>query len=174
MSKHNTVFGCFKTVEGARVAIDRLVAEGIPQDRLGMLVSSDARKHLATLNTHTKAAEGAATGGLAGGALGALAAGLTTVAAVVAPGVGLLAAGPIVAMLAGAGAGAAAGGTIGALIGFTVPETEVERVSDIVRGDGVVVTVSTDDREHRETAKRVLDGAGALVVKSRDGDFAHL
>jgi hypothetical protein len=74
----------------------------------------------------TKAPEGAAagvtTGGVIGGTLGVLA-GIGVLAI---PGVGpFIAAGPIVAGLAGLGVGGAVGGLVGALVGMGIPEGKV-------------------------------------------------
>lgn len=174
MNRAHHVLGSFKTIQGARLAADRLVEEGVPEDRLGLLISPEAREHLAIARTHSKAGDGAATGGITGGALGALVMGVTTVAAVAAPGVGILAAGPIVAMLTGAGLGAVAGGTVGGLIGLGLPETELVRVSDVITNKGVVVTVTSDDKKVLHTAERVLDEMGALTVRSGEGQVAHI
>jgi len=62
------------------------------------------------LTMATKAPEGAATGATVGGALGAIAAGLVVLGVIAIPGLAIVAAGPVVATLAGLGAGAAAGG----------------------------------------------------------------
>ncbi|HEY7334580.1 MAG TPA: hypothetical protein VH639_06825 [Bryobacteraceae bacterium] len=53
---------------------------------------------------------------------------LAGIGAIAIPGVGpLIAAGPIMALLAGAGAGGAVGTLIGALVGMGIPEYEAER-----------------------------------------------
>jgi hypothetical protein len=70
----------------------------------------------------SKAAEGAGIGGAIGGAVGAILAAFTSTAAIAIPGVGLIAAGPIAAGLAGAGAGGLAGTIVGALVGAGIPE----------------------------------------------------
>lgn len=168
------VFGAFKTIQGADVAADRLIGEGVPRESVGILMTDQARDQLATVKKHTKAAEGAATGGIAGGVLGGIVAGLTTVAAVAMPGVGLLAAGPIVAALAGAGVGAAAGGTVGGLVGLGMSEHEVKYYGDILKSEGVLVTVTTTDKATRDLAKKILNEAGAVSIKSDKGATAHL
>ena len=38
MTRPHHVLGSFKTIQGARLAADRLVEEGVPQDRLGVLI----------------------------------------------------------------------------------------------------------------------------------------
>jgi hypothetical protein len=59
-----------------------------------------------------------------GGALGLLAG----IGALAIPGVGpLIAAGPIMAALAGLGVGGAVGGLVGALVGMGIPEYEAKR-----------------------------------------------
>ena len=68
------------------------------------------------------AAAGAAGGALLGGALGWMGIGALAI-----PGRGpFIAAGPIMAALAGAAGGAAAGGLTGALIGMGIPEYEAK------------------------------------------------
>ena len=66
-------------------------------------------------------------------------------AALAIPGIGpLLAAGPIVATLAGVGAGGAAGGIIGALVGMGIPEYEAKRYEGHVKNGGVLMSVHCD------------------------------
>ena len=58
------------------------------------------------------------------------------------PGLGpLLAAGPIVAGLAGLGAGGAVGGFIGALAGMGIPEYEARRYEGRVKDGGILLSV---------------------------------
>jgi len=67
---------------------------------------------------NTKAPEGIATGAGTGAAVGGVLGWLVGIGALAIPGIGpLVAAGPIVAALAGAGAGGATGGLVGGLIG---------------------------------------------------------
>src|SRR2546421_1390697 len=66
---------------------------------------------------HTKAPEGAATGGVAGGVIGGTLGVLAGIGALAIPGLGpFVAAGPIVALLSGAGVGGALGVLTGTLI----------------------------------------------------------
>ena len=168
------VVGAFKTVQGAQLAADRLINEGIPREAVGVVMSDKARQRLATVETHTKGAEGVATGGVTGGVLGGIVAGLTTVAAVALPGVGVLAAGPIVSILAGAGAGAAAGGALGGLVGLGMSEHEVKYYGDVLKSEGVLVTVTTADKQMQKHSRKVLDDAGAIAVQTTKGAMAQL
>lgn len=116
---------------------------------------------------NTKAPEGtatgAATGGVIGGTLGLLAGiGMLTI-----PGIGpLIAAGPIVATLAGVGAGGAVGGIVGALVGMGIPEYEAKRYEGAVKGGGTLLSVHCDTSEQISLAKQALRDTGARDISS--------
>ena len=76
------------------------------------------------------------------------------------PGVGpIIAAGPIVAALAGAGVGAATGGILGALSDMGVPGHEAKYYHEAVRHGGTLIIVPTE-AEH--IAQDILDRHGAV------------
>ena len=173
--KEMHVLGGFKTWQGANVAVQRLVDDGrILRSNIGVLMAEQARENLGLLEKHTRAAEGATIGGITGGVLGGIAIGLTAVAAVSIPGLGLFAAGPIVAALAGFGAGAAAGGALGGLVGLGLTEYEVKAYQELLKANGVVVTVSTFDKEIRKRCEEILRNAGALNVETESGQMINL
>jgi hypothetical protein len=115
---------------------------------------------------NTKAPEGAAAGAGTGAAIGGVLGWLVGIGALAIPGVGpLVAAGPIVAALAGAGAAGATGGLIGA--GF--PEVEAKRYAGRIREGGYLVSVHCDDREWARRAKEILENTGGQdVVRSAE------
>lgn len=77
------------------------------------------------------------------------------------PGVGpLIAAGPIVAALAGVGVGGAVGGIAGALIGMGIPEYEAKRYEGRVKDGGILLSVHCDDRNWTAKAKQILERTG--------------
>ena len=152
------VTGLFKTRSSAESAIEDLVAHGWSRDDMSLLMSDATQGREFGLAMATKAPEGAATGGTIGGVIGAIAAGLVATGVVAVPGLGLVAAGPIVAVLAGLGAGAAAGGVTGALIGLGVPEHEARFYNEQIEHGGILVGVYTHD-------DRVEEAAGAEKVK---------
>jgi hypothetical protein len=126
-----------------------LIAAGFVPSDISVLMSETTRgKHFSgenfAIEGNTKAAEGAATGGVIGGTIGAIAAGLVAVGALAIPGVGLLAAGPLVAALAGAGAGAAVGGLTGGLIGLGFPEHEAKLYSERIAKGAILVGVRAE------------------------------
>jgi hypothetical protein len=100
---------------------------------------------------------------LVGGALGVLAG----IGALAIPGIGpLIAAGPIVAGLAGLGVGGAVGGLVGALVGMGIPEYEAKLYEGRVRNGGVLLAVHCDDVPGVTRAKDLMKGSGAEDVAS--------
>jgi hypothetical protein len=160
MSKN--VIGVFRTRDGVNNAVNALLAAGFAQAEISVLMTDNSRGEHFAIEEKTRAAEGAATGGVTGGVLGAIVAGLTAVAALSIPGLGILASGPIIAALAGGGAGAAAGGLIGGLVGLGIKEHEAKLFEDEVRRGGMLVGVHVSDHDRAEVARRVFRDTGAL------------
>ena len=111
----------------------------------------------------SNAAAGAVTGGVVGGAAG-LAASLMGLAI---PGIGpIIAAGPIVSLLTGAGVGAVAGGLIGGLTDMGVSRPDAEYYAEAVRRGGALVTVRADDAR-AERAAEIMRSHGAIDIERR-------
>src|SRR5262249_13583351 len=103
------------------------------------------------------------TGAIIGGALGWLAG----IGALAIPGLGpFVAAGPIMAALAGVGAGGAIGGIAGALIGMGIPEYEAKRYEGRVKDGGLLLSVHCDDSKWTKRAKPILEHTGADDISS--------
>ena len=101
-----------------------------------------------------------------GGTLGLLAG----IGALAIPGVGpFIAAGPIVASLAGLGVGGAVGGLIGALVGMGIPEYEAKRYEGRVKNGGVLLSVHCDRSDEISRAKDLLKQTGAEDISSAGG-----
>jgi uncharacterized membrane protein len=83
---------------------------------------------------------------------------------IVVPGLALVAAGPVVATLAGLGAGAAAGGLTGALIGVGIPEHEAKFYNEAIEQGGILLGVYAHD-DRAAQARRLLEASGAEKVK---------
>jgi hypothetical protein len=118
---------------------------------------------------HTKAPEGAAEGAGAGIVIGGALGWLVGIGALAIPGIGpFIAAGPIVAALAGAGAGAGSivGGIAGALIGMGVPEYEAKRYEGLINKGGILLSVHSDSSEETKRAKDILERTGAQHISS--------
>lgn len=155
------VLAVFKEQLTADSAISRLVESGVAQSDISVLMGEGYRGKHFGVEGGTKAAEGVATGGVAGGVIGAIIAGVAATGAIAATGgAGLLAAGPIVAALTGAGAGAAAGGVVGGLVGLGIPEHKAKIYKDIIDNDGGLLLGVETSNDNRGTVKDILKSAG--------------
>ena len=89
------------------------------------------------------------------------------VGALAIPGIGpLIAAGPILAALAGAGVGSAVGGITGGLVGMGIPEYEAKRYEGCISKGGTLISVHTTNSDQRDRAEKILVAAGAEDVSS--------
>jgi hypothetical protein len=150
----------------ASLAADRLVANGISQAQISMVVSEGSRSQYLGVAAGNKGAEGAATGATVGGVLGAVAAGLLATGTVVATGgAGLFIAGPVVAALAGAGAGGATGGVLGGLIGLGVPDNHVKSYEKAVEGAGLLLGVEVNDT-NKAKVHEILKATGGKSIST--------
>jgi hypothetical protein len=121
----------------------------------------------------TKAPEGTAAGVSIGAVVGGTVGLLAGIGALAIPGVGpLIAAGPIMAALAGIGAGGAVGGLVGALVGMGIPEYEAKRYEGRVKDGGILVSVHCDTSEEITKAKDLLKATGADDIAS-SGESSH-
>jgi hypothetical protein len=154
------VTGIFQSRESAELASEELIRSGFAPEDISLLVSETTHGREFAVKQATKAPEGAATGAAVGGVLGAVAAGLAAVATISVPPLGFLAAGPLVAALAGLGAGGAAGGLIGALTGLGIPENEAKFYHGELSKGGILLGVYAH-QDRIKLAKEILDNAGA-------------
>jgi hypothetical protein len=119
----------------------------------------------------THVGEGATTGATIGAIAGGTAGLLASLGTIAIPGIGpVLAAGPIVAMITGAGVGAAAGGLIGGLVGLGVPEEEAHAYAEGVRRGGALVTARVTEKDVQR-AVDILEGHDAVDVKERQASW---
>ncbi len=166
-NKNVAVFGIYKTVSIAESAVDHLINRGFSNSAISVLLPDDESTRAFAHEKNTKAPEGtttgAATGGVIGGTLGLLAG----IGALAIPGVGpLIAAGPIVAALAGVGVGGTVGGVVGALVGLGIPEYEAKRYEGAVKNGGILLSVHCDTSEQIDVAKDSLKETGAQDIAS--------
>jgi len=166
-SKNTAVFGIYATPATAEAAVDHLLAHGFTNAAISVLLPDDESTRAFAHEKSTKAPEGttagATTGGVVGGTLGLLAG----IGALAIPGVGpLIAAGPIMATLAGVGVGGAVGGLVGALVGMGIPEYEAKRYEGAVKGGGTLLSVHCDTSEQIDLAKDALKETGATDISS--------
>lgn len=175
--KNTAVFGIYPNRQEAEDALANLRSAGFRSTDVSLLLPENPGTKDLAHEKHTKAPEGAATGGFAGGIAGGVLGWLTGIGLLTIPGLGpLIAAGPIVAALAGAGAFGALGGVVGALAGIGIPEYEARRYEGRIREGGVLLSVHCDNREWVKRAKQILGETGAQDIASaaeKAGDFAN-
>src|SRR6202140_3631714 len=120
--KNTAVFGIYKSIGQAQRAVDRIVAAGFSHNDISVLLPDTQSSKEFAHEKNTKAPEGTTTGATAGGVVGGTLGLLAGIGALAIPGLGpFIAAGPIMAGLAGLGVGAAVGGFVGPLIGMGIP-----------------------------------------------------
>ena len=168
MSQKNTaVFGIYATPSTAEAAVDHLIAKGFTNSAISVLLPDEESTRAFAHEKSTKAPEGTATGATAGGVVGGTLGLLAGIGLLAIPGFGpLIAAGPIVAALAGVGAGGAVGGIVGALVGMGIPEYEAKRYEGAVKSGGTLLSVHCDTSEQVDAAKTALKDTGARDISS--------
>ena len=165
--KNTAVFGIYRDQLDVEGAVDALKAAGFRNTDISALFPENQGTKDFAHEKNTKAPEGATTGAGTGALLGGGLGWLAGIGALAIPGVGpLIAAGPIVAALAGAGVGGAVGGLTGALIGMGIPEYEAKRYEGRVKEGGILLSVHSDNSEWTKRAKEILESTGAQNVSS--------
>jgi hypothetical protein len=163
-----TIVGSFDSFNDAHAVANDLRAAGFLDSDISIVANNATGEYREDPRvTDTKegsaTAKGAVTGAVVGGGAG-LAASLAGLAI---PGIGpIIAAGPIVATLAGAGTGAVAGGLIGGLVDLGVPESDAQYYAESVRRGGALVTVRADESRADEVAA-ILRERGAVDIEGR-------
>lgn len=160
-----TVAGIFDNTIAADRAVSSLMDEGFHKDDISLIMSDKTRDTLfsSTDDEANRVAKGGIVGAALGGSFGAILAGLTTVGIIVLPGGSLLAAGPIIAALYGAGAGGAIGGLSGALISAGFAADEANRYEEEIKNGKAVVIVHAGDEDRAVVAEAVLSTSGATI-----------
>jgi hypothetical protein len=166
-SKNKAVFGIYSSVSQAEGAVDRLIANGFANADVSVLLPDNKSTRDFAHHKDTKAPEGTTTGVAAGGILGGTLGVLAGIGTLAIPGLGpFIAAGPIMAGLAGLGVGGAVGGLIGALVGMGIPEYEAKRYEGRVKDGGILLSVHCDTSNEIDRAKKVLESTGAEDISS--------
>lgn len=165
--KNTAVFGIYSSGEHAERAVDSLLNAGFANTDISVLLpDTRSTKEFAHVK-ETKAPEGTTAGVTAGGVIGGTLGVLAGIGALAIPGLGpFIAAGPIMAGLAGLGVGGAVGGLVGALVGMGIPEYEAKRYEGRVKNGGTLLSVHCETSAQIDRAKDVLKGSGAEDIAS--------
>lgn len=177
-----TIVGLYDDMNTANQVVQALVNYGIDRDEISLVAgdrtssyasaghqSEDRREWDKTQPTDTGSATagGAVTGAVVGGVGGAL----LSLSALAIPGIGpVVAAGPLIAGLVGAGAGAAVGGLLGALTEVGVPEEEAGYYVEGVHRGGTLVSVLADDAETAQVVD-IMNRYNPINVKERGASW---
>jgi hypothetical protein len=166
-SKKTAVFGIYPSVSHAEQAVDILMAGGFPSGDISVLLPDSVGTRDFAHKKETKAPEGTTAGVTAGGVIGGTLGVLAGIGALAIPGVGpFIAAGPIMAGLAGIGVGGMVGGLVGALVGMGIPEYEANRYEGRLKSGGVLLSVHCDTSDEIKRAKDILTNSGAEDIAS--------
>ncbi len=175
-SKNTAAFGIYADQRSVEDSVEALKRAGFRNTDISVLFPDNAGTKDFAHEKHTKAPEGATTGGLSGGIIGGALGWLVGIGALAIPGIGpFVAAGPIVAALSGVGVGGAIGGLAGALIGVGIPEYEAKRYEGRIRSGGILLSVHCDSSDWTKRAKEVLEESGATDIATSTearADFA--
>src|SRR5205814_1177279 len=165
--KNTAVFGIYPNRTSVESAVDALKTAEFRNSDISVLFPENTGTKDFAHEKNTKAPEGTTTGAGTGALLGGGLGWLVGIGALAIPGLGpFIAAGPIVAALAGAGAGGAIGGLTGALVGMGIPEYEAKRYEGRVKEGGILLSVHSDDSTWTKRAKEILERTGAQDVSS--------
>ena len=165
--KKTAVFGIYSTREAVERAADAIVNAGFSTSDISVLLPENLGSRAIGTEKSTKAPEGATAGGTTGALLGGALGMLAGIGALAIPGVGpLIAAGPIMATLAGAGIGGAVGGIAGALVGLGIPEYEAKRYEGRIQKGGILLSVHCPSSDDVKRAKEIIERTGGEDVSS--------
>src|SRR5262245_36703536 len=165
--KNTAAFGIYNDRIGVERGVETLKAEGYRSTDISVLFPETTGTKDFEHEKHTKAPEGATTGAGTGVVRGGTLGWLAGIGALAIPGLGpFIAAGPIMAALAGAGVGGTVGGIVGALVGMGIPEYEAKRYEGRVKSGGILLSVHCDNSEWTKKAKQILEETGGQDVSS--------
>jgi hypothetical protein len=164
-TKNRAVFGIYSTTAETERAVNDLLQSGFSSQDVSVLMPDQQSTREFAVHKDTKVPEGVTTGATTGGVIGGTLGVLLGLGSLAIPGIGpLIAAGPLVAGLAGLGAGGAVGGFIGALVGMGIPEYEAKRYEGRVKDGGVLLSVHCETPGEVLRAKEVLQATGAADI----------
>jgi len=175
--KNTSVLGIYQSQEAVERAVTALREAGFRSTDISVLFPANVGSKDFAHEKGTKAPEGATAGGGTGAVIGGALGWLAGIGALAIPGLGpFIAAGPIMAALAGSAVGGAVGGVTGALIGMGIPEYEAKRYEGRIEKGAILLSVHSDDSVWTKLAKEVLERTGADDISSTSessGDYQN-
>jgi hypothetical protein len=153
----------FETEDEAATAIEELVATGFDPNNISVLMRSGEGVTRVPVDQEDRVPISAGIGGAVGAALGAAGATLVATGIVVAPSLGLVAAGPIVAALEGALAGGVGGSLAGAVAGVGNWKPKADFPHDDLERGAIVVAILAKPRRKRMATAALSAASGKRV-----------
>lgn len=169
-----TVVGLFDDRMAAQNAVRELTAEGFRDDEVSVVSKKPNGKGVEVEYVEEdghKQVEDMAKGAGTGAAIGAGAALLLSLTALSIPGIGpVLAAGPLAALIAGAGVGAAAGGLVSGLTRLGIEDEDAHTYAEGLKRGGTLVTVNSENAR-ADAAVSVMRRMGAVEIDKRAAEW---
>lgn len=153
-----TLVATFAEPTTARDAARALFDRGVGRADLSLVMADTAAARQLLEDGPAKPLQVARLGSAVGGTL----LGLSAVA--LAGPFGLLAVGPLAALMGGAVAGAGVGGLLGALLGLGIPEHEAALRAEEIRDGGALLTCAQRDEAEVKQLRGLLEESGARDV----------
>jgi hypothetical protein len=156
------VMGTYHDKEKVKAAVETLLERGVPVDELSVMLTDSTGEEIRAIEVKegTGATRGATVGGLVGASLGAVGVTLAATGIVLAPGVSLFAAGPVLALLIG-GSGLA-GAAVGAPLGLGQWRGLDDVAIEELQTGAAVVAVHSDELAGLARTVFTETGAGAV------------
>jgi hypothetical protein len=156
-----------KTPSDAARIVTLLESAGFTRDDVSMLMPNDNATSDFEIDNQTKAPEGAIVGAGTGAAVGGALGWLAGIGALAIPGLGpFIAAGPIMAALAGATVVGTTGALAGALVGMGIPEYEAKHFEGKLKGGHILLSVHADNKAKADRAKEIFREAGGQDIST--------
>jgi len=179
MNTKKSVLGIYSTRGATENAIGAFRDAGVERADISLLLPENLGSKELVTEKETKAPEGASVGAGSGAVIGGALGWLVGIGALAIPGLGpFIAAGPIMATLAGIGVGGAVGGFSGALVGLGLPEYEAKRYEGRLQKGGILLSVHCDSSEEIDSAKQIMERTGAedvsVVSESSTGGKSNI
>lgn len=167
MARNTSVMGIYPDRTTVSDAVNVLQKAGYRATDISVLSSDNQGSKDFAHEKHNKALECAGAAAAAGAVIGAVLAWIVAIQTVTIAGLEpLVAAGPVLAALAGAGAGGALGWIVGLLAGLPMIEYVAKRYAGRIRHGGILLSVHCDSPEWCGRARRTLKDTGARNISS--------
>lgn len=184
-----TIAGLFDDLTEAREAVRELVDHGFPRDNISLMTNDQSEQRKAVELDDEQAsqrvsggfvsipsgeggdAEATAKGASVGAALGGVAGLLVGLGALTIPGIGpVIAAGPLIAALSGAGMGAVAGGLVTVLSRAGIPDADARLYAEGIRRGGTMLLVDVPE-DQADLASDILNRHHPVDLEQRAGEW---